>query len=117
MLKLPYHSLDRVTELSRLSADIAYIDKSLIKAVSPCMGLFNQMTQLYFAAIAHELRELNITHYTLENEQRLITIIRRRTATITNRKTSARHVRDRIKRAHLEITRTFKQFTDYQNKN
>ena len=109
-LKRPYHikGLDPDKHMSRLSADIFVSDKKLIKLISPCMGLLQQMTQLFFASVANELRERNITYYTPENESRLINIIRRRTATLANRQTLARDVRGRVEATHSEAQRVIK---------
>jgi len=105
-LRTPYTGLNRDTELSRLSADIAFIDKHLIKTVCPVNGLLMQMTQLFFASVCHELRTKNITHYTPENESELINIIRRRTATLIDPKTIARDGGGGVEGAHEASTGT-----------
>ena len=107
-----YKGLDPEKHLSHLSSTIWIEDKKLIKHVCPTMGLFQQMSQLFFASIANELRNRNITHYTPENEHKLISIIRRRTATITNRQAVTRHVRGRVADTHEEIKRAVQQFNN-----
>lgn len=66
-------------ELSRTSVDLSYADKKTIRSVCPDNGILNRMGQLFFHAIAEDLRRLDIKYYSPQNEQQLIESIRRRT--------------------------------------
>ena len=74
-LPLPYQHLDQNRDLSRLSADIPYEDKNLIKGICPKKGILNQLTQNLFASICHNLRKNGLTHYSPDNEQQFIALI------------------------------------------
>jgi hypothetical protein len=76
-LPLPYDHLDVVRDLSRLSADISYSDKALIKGVCPKKGILNQITQNFFASLCHNLRKNGLTHYSPHNEQQFIELVAR----------------------------------------
>ena len=74
----PYAHLDKDRDLSRLSADISYADKAYLHKLFPERGLFNRLTQVYFNSIVEEAKELNLKHYTPDNVNTLIELIRRR---------------------------------------
>lgn len=74
-LPQPYEHLHQVRELSRLSADVSYVDIGLIKSICPKKGIINQLTQIFISTLANKLREENITCYTPKNESRLIELI------------------------------------------
>jgi len=90
-LDRPYQPLylDFDHNMSRLSADISYADKKLIKMVCPKKGILNQITQLFFESICRELREHNITHYSPQNEQHFIQLIKRRATVKPPRKVTS----------------------------
>jgi len=75
LLPQPYRELDQIKELSRLSADIPYSDKELIKLVCPKKGILMQITQVFFHRLCEEMRLNNLTHYTPQNEQHFIAIV------------------------------------------
>jgi hypothetical protein len=85
-----YINFDR--NMSRLSADISYEDKNLIKLVCPKRGILNQITQLFFSSICNELKQNGITHYSPDNEQRFVELILRRTTIKLTRKVNKRNV-------------------------
>lgn len=87
-LDQPYRPLyiDFDRQMSRLSADISYEDKHLIKMVCPKKGILNQITQLFFESICRELKQNGITHYSPANERKFIELIRRRTTPKPTRK-------------------------------
>lgn len=75
LLDLPYRNFDPVRGLSRLSSDVSYEDKALIKDVCPKKGVIMQITQIFIARLCNQLRSENITSYTPANEQRFIDIV------------------------------------------
>lgn len=101
-LALPYQPLylDFDKHMSRLSADIPYADKDLIKLVCPKRGILNQLTQLFFSSVCEEMKQSGLTYYSPENEQAFIAIIRRRTAPQPPRKRNDGNVGRRTKKPH-----------------
>lgn len=116
-LPQPYAGLNQDRDLSRLSADIPYADKELIKSVCPKKGVLMQMTQVFFHTIVTEMKRLNLTHYTPENENEFIAIIvgitqyqhRGLAAPELTRDTPPRNVRAGTKGTHTKTTRGVKQ--------
>lgn len=76
-LPLPYDHLDRDRDLSRLSADISYTDKALIRGICPKQGILNQLTQCFFNAICNNLRKNGHTYYAPDHERYFIQLILR----------------------------------------
>ena len=76
-LPIPYDHCDRDRELSRLSADIPYEDKNLIRGICPKQGILNQLTQNIFASICKNLRKHGITYYAPDHERYFIQLILR----------------------------------------
>jgi len=76
-LPIPYDSCDRDRELSRLSADIPYPDKQLIRGICPKQGILNQLTQNFFHALCTNLRKNGITYYSPDHERYFIQLILR----------------------------------------
>lgn len=74
----PYQHLVKDREMMQHSACVSLADINLIKQVCPEHGLFTRATQVFYNSIAEELRQLNIKHYTPENSNELIAIIKRR---------------------------------------
>lgn len=74
----PCAGLCPIKETMQHSARVSLADITLIKNICPEKGLFTRMSQLFYHSIAEELRELNITHYTPENVELIITIIKDR---------------------------------------
>lgn len=118
-LPRPYSTSDRLRELSRLSADIPYTDKNLIKSVCPKKGVLNQVTQCFFSAICENLREQQITYYSPEHESYLIDLIKsllehargykRLTASQSLEQAIASNDRERAARAHSDSPRAKQQ--------
>lgn len=113
-LPQPYLNCDPDREMSRLSADITYKDKALIKLVCPKKGIFMQMTQIFFSRICEELRSQNITHYTPENEQRFLAIIVRLATPTTLGETAPRDVGTGTEGARPKPKRSVKQRSNPQ---
>ena len=76
-LPIPYDSCNRDRELSRLSADIPYRDKQLIRGICPKQGILNQLTQNFFHALCSNLRNNGITYYAPDHERYFIQLILR----------------------------------------
>lgn len=76
-LPLPYAHLDPVRDLSRLSADISYADKALIKNICPKRGILNQIAQNVYSSICNNLRNHGITHYSPQHELQFIELVTR----------------------------------------
>lgn len=117
LLPQPYRELDQIRELSRLSADIPYSDKELIKLVCPKKGILMQITQVFFHRLCEEMRHQKLTHYTPENERQFITIINDITLNFSGRqpaveptsKANARNERGGAKSSHPKPARSVKQ--------
>lgn len=85
-IKNPYKSLDE--ELCcRLQLDVAIADKNLIRVLCPEHGIFTNMVAAFIASVATEMRHLNITTWTPENERTLIATIKRRTNNLSDNAT------------------------------
>lgn len=81
LLPDPYRHLtkeQKELQLSRLSADISYEDKELLKLVFPLKGILNRLTQVFFHSLVEELKQNGITHYTPTNADLVCRIIARR---------------------------------------
>ena len=81
ILPNPYAHLtseQRDVLLSRLSADISYEDKELLRRIFPAKGLFNRLTQIFFHSIVTELKQNGITTYTPDNADAAARLIARR---------------------------------------
>lgn len=124
-LPQPYSGLNQDRDLSRLSADIPYADKELIKVVCPKKGVLMQMTQVFFHTIVSEMKRLNITHYTPENENEFIAIIvgitqykhRGQPTVEPPRNTPPRNVRAGTKGAHSKTEGSKQQRSNTQTPN
>lgn len=81
-LPLPYDHLNRDRDLSRLSADISYVDKELIRGICPKQGILNQLTQVIFSSICTNLRNNGITYYSPDHERYFIQLLLRGCAAI-----------------------------------
>lgn len=104
-LPTPYESADPIRELSRLSADIPFADKDLIKHICPKKGILNLLTQNFFHAICQNLRKNNITYYSPDNEHYLTQLILRGCATIeSTEQATYRNVSRRIEGTHTDPT-------------
>lgn len=64
----------------RLNVDIDIGDAMFLKSISPRYGSTQTIVSIYVKSIIDECRQLGITSYSPENYNRLVAIIKRRTA-------------------------------------